>query len=81
VVHSSDDEHEPLLSREESSQTDEDNFPDVQIAQRRRGSRDVSRETLDRVNVATSSHYNITEIVEMGKMASLFFNNFGIETL
>jgi len=71
------DEHEPLLSREESSQTEDDQQPDVRIAQGRLASREGRIEVSDRSNVATSSYYEITEIVEMGKMASLFFNKIG----
>jgi hypothetical protein len=31
----------------------------------------------DRIPASIADFYNITEIIEMGKMASLFFNRFG----
>ncbi len=67
--HATDDESEPLLA---STSGDE-----VVVHRRSRnvpGSRDLLPPSIQ-------SYYNITEIIEMGRMASLFFNRFGISIL
>ena len=64
-----DDESEPLLAS-----------PDVVVVQRR--SRPAAAAgSRDNLPPSISSYYNITEIIEMGKMASLFFNRFGKKLL
>ena len=64
-----DDESEPLLaSRDVVS-------GDAVVVQRR--SRATAGGSRDNLPPSISSYYNITEIIEMGKMASLFFNRFG----
>jgi hypothetical protein len=71
-----DDENEPLLAREVVAGGDDDG--DVIVVQRRSRTSAGSRDEDDvRSPSNISSYYNITEIIEMGKMASLFFNKFG----
>jgi hypothetical protein len=71
-----DDENEPLLAREVISGGVDDG--DVIVVQRRSRTSAGSRDEDDvRSPPNISSYYNITEIIEMGKMASLFFNKFG----
>ncbi len=68
----SSEESEPLLAREViSGESDE-----VTIVQRRLRTSDGSSDSVSRVP-SIGSYYNITEIIEMGKMASLFFNKLG----
>ena len=70
----SSEESEPLLAREVISVSGDSN--DVTIVQRRLRTSGGSGDSLNRIP-SISSYYNITEIIEMGKMASLFFNKFG----
>eukprot|EP00094_Tigriopus_californicus_P012837 TCALIF_12412-PA protein Name:"Similar to TMEM104 Transmembrane protein 104 (Gallus gallus)" AED:0.11 eAED:0.11 QI:0/0.75/0.66/0.88/0.75/0.66/9/182/563 len=37
----------------------------------------IDRDMIERIPQAVSSYYNITEVIEMGKMASIFFNKTG----
>lgn len=72
----SDDEHEPLLSHEVPPPIESVLNGELRVVQRRHSSLVGSRDNLDRIP-SVSNYYNITEIIEMGKMASLFFNKFG----
>jgi hypothetical protein len=82
VTHSSDEaseENEPLLAREVVRVTSggDDGDDSVSVLQRRARTPAGSRDGLNRSPSHVGSYYNITEIIEMGKMASLFFNKIG----
>ena len=82
VTHSSDEaseENEPLLAREVVLVTSggDDGDDAISVLQRRTRTSAGSRDGINRSPSHVSSYYNITEIIEMGKMASLFFNKIG----
>ena len=82
VTHSSDEaseENEPLLAREVVRVTSggDDGDDAISVLQRRTRTPAGSRDGINRSPSHVGSYYNITEIIEMGKMASLFFNKIG----
>ena len=65
-----DDESEPLLASRDVVSGDA-------VVVQRRSRAAAAAGSRDNLPPSISSYYNITEIIEMGKMASLFFNRFG----
>lgn len=41
----------------------------------------IDRDMIERIPQAVGSYYNITEVIEMGKMASIFFNRTGKQSV